>query len=227
MSTKYIPSFKPIQIGMNAAIGDNGGKYDLFDYADAYFDACLVLSSKVVNQGLITDSVVYPICFTFRHGVELFVKYLIDDLGRLAGTWDEFKPGHTLLRNWKRAKRLLNEIETTPEDIGFFEKVVRDLDRVDRNGVTFRYPETIDRNPLIRDIKTINIAIIGNNCKGLSEIAKTSNRRVDGALERAVDDGTISSKRPPTLWWRRFLRLAKDTGRQLLFWRQSRQPPKS
>jgi hypothetical protein len=227
MTTKYIPSFEPIRHHLNAAVGDNGAKYDLFDYANAYFDACLVLSSKVTNQGVITDSVVYPICFTFRHGIELFVKYLIDDLGRLTGTWDEFKPGHTLLRNWKRAKRLLNEIETSLEDIEFFEKVVRDLDRVDRNGLTFRYPETIDRNPLIKDLKTINIAVIGNNCQGLSEIANTWRRRLDSALEQAVDNGTISptalrptSKRPPTILWRRFLRFAKDAGRRLVFWRQ-------
>jgi hypothetical protein len=99
--------------------------------------------------------------------------------------------------------------------------------------MTFRYPETIDRNPLIKDLKTINIAVIGNNCQGISEIAKTWGRRVYSALESAVDNGTLSpaamrpiSKRPPTVWWRRFQHLVKDTGRQLTFWGRSRQPPK-
>jgi hypothetical protein len=234
MNTKYIATFEPIRHRLNAAVGDNGGKYDLFDYSTAYFDASLALASKVTKEGVITDSVVYPICYTFRHGVELFIKYLIDDLGRLAGTWDEYKPGHPLLKNWKRAKKLLTAIETAPEDIEFFDKVVNDFDQVDRNGMTFRYPETIDRNPLIKDLKTINIAVIGNNCQGISEIAKTWGRRVYSALESAVDNGALSPaalrpifKRPPTVWWRRFLRLVKDTGRQLMFWGRSCHPPTS
>lgn len=224
MNTKYIATFEPIRHRLNAAVGDNGGKYDLFDYSTAYFDACLALASKVTREGVITDAVVYPICYTFRHGVELFIKYLIDDLGRLAGTWDEYKPGHPLLKNWKRAKRLLAAIEIVPEDIEFFDKVVKDFDQVDRNGMTFRYPETIDRNPLIKDLKTINIAVLGNNCQGISEIAKTWGRGVYSALEIAVDNGTLSaatlrpiSKRPPTIWWRRFLRFVKDTWQHLMF----------
>jgi hypothetical protein len=218
MTTKYIATFEPIRHHLNVAVGDNGGKYDLFDYSTAYFEACLALASKVRREGVITDSVVYPICYTFRHGVELFIKYLIDDLGRLAGTWDEYKLGHPLLKNWKRAKKLLIAIETEPEDIDFFDKVVKDFDQVDRNGLSFRYPETIDRDPLIKDLKTINIAVLGNNCQGISEIAKIWGGRVYSALECAVDKGTLPatalrpvSKRPPIIWWRRFLRLLKIT----------------
>lgn len=215
MNTKYFATFEPIRNKFNAAVGDNGGKYDLFDYSTAYFDACLALANKVIQEGVITDSVVYPICYTFRHGVELFIKYLIDDLGKLAGTWDEYKPGHSLLKNWKRAKKLLAEIETAPEDISFLDKVVKDFDRIDENGMTFRYPETIDRNPLIKDLKTINIAVIGNNCQGVSQIAKTWGARIYSAMESAVENGTLpraamrpTAKRPAAAWWRRFLRLA-------------------
>ena len=39
--------------------------------------------------------------------------------------------------------------------------------------MTFRYPDTIEGNPLIKDLKTIKVAVIGNNCTGISEIAKT------------------------------------------------------
>ena len=223
MNTKYIATFEPIQHRLNAAVGDNGGKYDLFDYATAYLDASIALASKVAKEGVITDSVVYPICYTFRHGVELFIKYLIDDLGRLAGTWDQYKQGHTLSKNWKRAKRLLPAIETTAADIQFIDNVVKDLDEVDPGGMTFRYPETIDRNKLIKDLKTINVAVIGNNCTGISEIAKTWGRRVYGVMESAADQGTLAPEemRPiakglPTTWWRRFLRWAKEIARRFM-----------
>jgi len=222
MNVKYISTFKPVQNGLNAAVGDNGGKYDLFDYASSYLDASLTLAHKVAAEGVITDSVVYPICYSFRHGVELYIKYLIDDLGRLTGTWDEFKQGHSLLRNWKLAKRLLTEIEIADEDLKFFDNVVRDFERIDKNGMTFRYPDTIDRNPLIKDLKTINIAVIGNNCGGISEISKDWNRKIDGAIERAIEEGTLPkesmrpiSKRPWGLYWKRFARLAKEAGHSL------------
>ena len=39
--------------------------------------------------------------------------------------------------------------------------------------MTFRYPDTIEGNPLIKDLKTIKVAVVGNNCTGISEIAKT------------------------------------------------------
>lgn len=234
MNTKYVATFDPIRHRLNAAVGTNGGQYDMFDYSTAYFDASIALANKVAKEGVITDSCVYPICYTFRHGVELFIKYLIDDLGRLAGTWDEYRPGHPLGKNWERAKKLLKVIETTAADLEFFDKIVKDFDGIDKNGMTFRYPETIDRNPLIKDLKTINIAVIGNNCQGISEIAKTWGRRVYSALEAAVDNGTLPpaamrpiAKRPPTIWWRRLLRLLKDTGRHLTFWGRSRPSPKS
>jgi hypothetical protein len=220
---KYVATFKPVQNQFNAAVGDNGGDYDLFDYSTAYFDASLALANKVIQEGVISDSVVYPICYTFRHGTELFIKYLIDDLGRLAGTWDEYKPGHSLLKNWKRAQKLLIAIETASVDIEFFDKVVKDFEQIDQSGMAFRYPETIDRNPLLKDLKTINIAIIGNNCQGISEIAKTWGRLVYTAMESAVENGTLSpaamrpvSKRPFGVWWRRFLRSAKETRQQLM-----------
>ena len=222
MNVKYISTFKPIQNRLNAAVGSNGGKYDLFDYANSYFDASLTLAQKVANEGIITDSVVYPICYSFRHGVELYIKYLIDDLGRLSGTWDAFKQGHSLLRNWKLAKRLLGEIKTSDEDLNFFDNVVRDFERIDKSGMTFRYPDTIDRNPLIKDLKTINIAVMGNNCAGISEIAKDWNQKIDVAMQSAIDNGTLTneamrpiSKRPWSVYWRRLIRSLRDIGHSL------------
>jgi hypothetical protein len=223
MKTRYIATSEPIQHRLNATVGNNGGKYDLFDYATAYLDASIALANKVKKEGMITDTVVYPICYTFRHGVELFVKYLIDDLGRLAGTRDEYKQSHKLSRNWKRAKRLLPTIETSAEEIQFIDNVVKDLDRLDSTGMTFRYPETIDRNLLINDLETINIAVIANNCTGVSEIATTWGRRVYGVMESAADQRTLApdemrpiAKGLPITWWRRFLRSAAEMRRRFM-----------
>jgi hypothetical protein len=67
----------------NACVGNNGGPYDLYDYADAYFDATrglleLALSAPDINRPWITiDLLVYPICRNFRHAVELYLNDLL------------------------------------------------------------------------------------------------------------------------------------------------------
>jgi hypothetical protein len=42
----------------------------------------------------------------------------------LQGTAHKFKTKHTLSKNWRAAKSLLKLIETTDEDVDYFEKVV-------------------------------------------------------------------------------------------------------
>ena len=63
---------------LNACVGDNGGRYDLFDYAHGYFAATrkILEAAKVVEVGLAVDTLVYPACYNFRHSLELFIKYL-------------------------------------------------------------------------------------------------------------------------------------------------------
>jgi len=37
------------------------------------------------------DLVVYPICFDFRHAVELYIKYVITDLAKVKGTGSQIQ----------------------------------------------------------------------------------------------------------------------------------------
>jgi hypothetical protein len=62
---------------LNACVGENGGRYDLYDYAGGYFEATDTLLKAAKHDKVTIDDIVYPVCLTFRHGVELFVKYLI------------------------------------------------------------------------------------------------------------------------------------------------------
>jgi hypothetical protein len=69
----------------NACVGDNGGPYDLYDYAEAYFEATRLLLREAQKPGVLIDVIVYPVCLNFRHALELYIKYLITDLGNAAG----------------------------------------------------------------------------------------------------------------------------------------------
>lgn len=70
--------FRPdfARMDFNACVGDNGGPYDLYDYAHGYFDATRILLKSVGKTGSVNDLLVYPVCLNFRHAVELFINSL-------------------------------------------------------------------------------------------------------------------------------------------------------
>ncbi|MCK1394307.1 hypothetical protein [Bradyrhizobium sp. 1] len=139
---------------LNACVGNNGGPYDLYDYAWGYFEATRLLLEDADEPGAKIDVLVYPICFNFRHAIELYVKYIIADLSRVEGTGRQYQPGHSLLRNWKKAKKLLKAIDHTTEDVALFEDVVRHIEEVDATGQTFRYPESIKYDQHLKDYRS-------------------------------------------------------------------------
>jgi hypothetical protein len=171
---------------LNACVGNNGGPYDLYDYAKGYFDATKILLENISGSGVLIDLVVYPICFDFRHAVELYIKYVITDLAKVKGTAHRFKTHHTLLKNWSAAKSLLKQIETTEEDLDYFEKVVTCIDEVDpNNGQTFRYPESIKGDQHLKEWSTINLPIVQEHNEKIAAIAHTWHVRIESALEHA------------------------------------------
>jgi hypothetical protein len=170
---------------LNACVGPNGGPYDLYDYAKGYFDATQIILANVKDGGVLIDLVVYPICFDFRHAIELYLKYVITDLAKAKGSAHKFKTHHTLLKNWKVAKHLLKDIETSEEDIALFDKVIACVEEVDPNGQIFRYPENIKGDKHLQEWASINLAIIETYNTKVAEIAHTWHHRIEAKLEHS------------------------------------------
>ena len=80
----------------NATVGNNGGPYDLYDYAYGYFEATRLLLAEAQKPGAIIDILVYPVCLNFRHAVELYIKYLITDLAKVMKSKEAFEAKHVL-----------------------------------------------------------------------------------------------------------------------------------
>jgi hypothetical protein len=171
---------------LNACVGNNGGPYDLYDYAKGYFDATKILLENITGCGVLIDLVVYPICFDFRHAVELYIKYVITDLAKVKGTAHKFKTHHTLSKNWRAAKSLLRQIETTEDDLAYYEKVITCIDEVDpNNGQTFRFPESIKGDRYLLEWSTINLPTIKAHNDKVAAIAHTWHHRIEAAVEHA------------------------------------------
>jgi hypothetical protein len=129
--------FRPdfARMDFNACVGDNGGPYDLYDYAHGYFDATRILLKSVGKTGSINDLLVYPVCLNFRHAVELFIKYLISDLAKLTRSKAKFRTTHSLQANWSTAMNLIRQtkLDVDSDEIKLITEVVTDIMEVDPN----------------------------------------------------------------------------------------------
>lgn len=184
---------------LNACVGHNGGPYDLYDYSWGYFDATRLLLIDAKVPGTTIDVLVYPICFNFRHAIELYIKFIIADLGRVQGTGKQYRPGHTLWGNWKKAKKLLKAIDHAADDVEFFEKVVKHVEEVDPTGQTFRYPESIKYDQHLKEWPSINLWVLEFYYTQTFRIAHDWHYRIDAAVDLAYREGTLAPpyRRPP------------------------------
>jgi hypothetical protein len=180
----------PDRIEYNACVADNGGPYDLYDYALGYFEAtALLLKSVVKDRGLTLDVLVYPICLDFRHAIELFIKYLIFDLNKLTKSRSKFKPTHSLIENWRVAKKLLKRIklDVDVKDVAWLAQVVSDIMEVDRRGEIFRYPESIKGDQHLKDWASINVAVVGEVFSETKAIAERWHNKIEDRIEDAIE----------------------------------------
>jgi hypothetical protein len=129
-----------------------------------------LLVDSVVDSGRNQDLLVYPIIFQYRHYVELRLKELID-LGRgLTGETGKDPWGHSLLALWRKARPLLERIETgsPKEDLNAVEEVILQFEKFDGTGESFRYwKDSNERNPLA-SLNHINLRILRDVMKGIT-----------------------------------------------------------
>ena len=147
----------------NACVGPNGGPYDFEDYALGYFEAGSRIVSSLLSDRWMLDVVIYPLVFTYRHGIELSLKNLAV---RLPLVWDEeseVRLTHLLSDNWDRIKTYLKrEQEFDPENtlIDQVDTILKDFLEIDRTGQVFRYPTDCSGfNHLDGELSVINVIV--------------------------------------------------------------------
>ncbi len=193
---KHNDLFRPDfdRIDFNACVGDNGGPYDLYDYAHGYFDATRLLLKSVGKSGLVNDLLVYPICLNFRHAIELFIKYLITDLAKLTGSSAKFHKSHSLDANWSTAMNLIRrtKLDVDADEIALMTRVVSDIMEVDPNGMIFRYPESIKGDQHLKDWAIVNLAVVGDMFAVLSKFVEDWHFKIEGRIEAVIDAEAIA-----------------------------------
>ncbi|BDA95973.1 MULTISPECIES: hypothetical protein [Citrobacter] len=152
----------------NACVGHNGSP-DIYYYADGFAESVFILIKNIIDDKGTLDTLIYPICFSLRHSVELTLKGLIEDLADLA----------------KLRKRTLSEKISdvlTKHDIGnlwsYLENNATNIDRrfrqplkqlaprikciadTDPTGQTFRYSYDTNSVKHLTDVSIINVLVL-------------------------------------------------------------------
>jgi hypothetical protein len=112
---------------------------DWYVYAEGFKRGANVLVHQVLTKPGEWDYLVYPICFQYRHYLELKLKQIIRRGGWVVDEPSELHPEHRLLPLWLRAKTIMRKIWPN-EDLARVEEVILEFDGVDPMSFAFRYP---------------------------------------------------------------------------------------
>lgn len=155
--------------------------------ASGYKEAAAVLVSHAIEQRHVLDFYIYPICFLYRHSLELTMKELIARGRRLTeGKYDYPKNQHDLLQLWEECRKLLLKLvdSVSQETLDAVGESMSQFNEVDPYSQTFRYTETQKGTP------TLHKRITHINVRNLKEVMERVGNFLEGAnewLSRIID----------------------------------------
>lgn len=131
--------------------GNNFGTVSGFSqYIDGYIFAVKALYNEFIScknyRNDILDTLIYPMCFNYRHIIELYIKYLYF---KYSETDDADKSrfvsqvSHKLNKAWIEAKPLLMPLLSkigSSIDITLFDEFINEIDDFDTDSFRMRYP---------------------------------------------------------------------------------------
>ncbi len=130
-----------------------------YRYAIGYKNAALLITDNLLNSNSeISNELIFPIFFLYRHFTELLLKQIIAEYATLSGKRIEIPKTHNLLTLWNKVKTLNKEVlfvnldaKESPFKIALSENSFKILDsyiielnEYDKYATAFRFP--IDRS---------------------------------------------------------------------------------
>lgn len=201
----------------NACVGKNGFN-DIGVYEDGYDAAVkLLIKGAKKNQELV-DPLIYPIVFSARHRVELFLKHTTT----IMETLNKNSNSKIVLRNhirthdlkilWEYLISLSNVDRRYTELIPSLEPYVTDYFDIDLTGETFRYPYSQDEKHHLDDFSHINVLVFEEQYKKMTKVFEkfeflsmqllleyAEGTFLDGISRRDIE--LISKELPPSDLW--------------------------
>jgi hypothetical protein len=141
----------------NAMLGWIHTPWDI--YAAGYKDAADTLVGALAERKASLDSVIYPLVFLYRQGLELQLKLILPLARRLAGKKASADIGHKLMPLWNELREYLEQLDPREGDkeLPAIEDFIRQLDTVDPGSYAFRYPTTKKGEVSLPELRYVNV----------------------------------------------------------------------
>jgi hypothetical protein len=136
---------------------------DWFHYAEGYKQAGDVLIEWVERQKGLADSVIHPLCFLYRHYLELTLKSIIVDCQAWLGKSGKLPLSHEIQDLWKICRALLEEIygEDFLGDKSAIEEKINTFIRIAPPHDAFRYPISKKGKLSFPEAHYVNVRVLG------------------------------------------------------------------
>lgn len=191
-----------------------GRQSDATAYADGYMEAALLMANAVIDGRLMgsRDTLVMPILYNTRHGVELTLKDAVRDLHRMGLLREGPAINHDVALPWRVLSEGRFGDEALREIIATLEPYVRSLSRVDADGQSFRYARRTDEEVSMADRSLVNLQRIRDSLVPLKEqllflqwrVAELFDERATGSFTTECsrrDLVAIARRLPPRSEW--------------------------
>jgi hypothetical protein len=165
----------------NACIGPQG---NVRNYVDGYIEAALELATLVIEKNLMAsrDTLVLPILYTARHGVELALKLATSSLTEAGVFVAQQRVNHDIDAYWRALKSAHVGDEAIRVQLEALSPFVQSLAAIDDDGQQLRYATGIDGAESLAGRPLANIQVIQQSLKKL--------RQILGELQRGVYEFT-------------------------------------
>ncbi|MCR6480720.1 hypothetical protein NU688_31515 [Variovorax sp. ZS18.2.2] len=132
-------------------------------YAAGYKEAADALLRALTARQASLDSVVYPLVFLYRQGLELKLKLMLQQARHLANKPETSDTHHKLMPMWRELRQLLELIDPRPGDkeVPAIEDFISQLDSVDPLSFAFRYPTNKKGEVSLPGLHHVNVRHLG------------------------------------------------------------------
>ena len=170
------------------------GKFAFRKYAHAYYN-CAEMSFERFKEAkvdyAILDGIGLPICYLYRHFVELslkclFVKFVCTNEHEFR---DYLNKGHDFVKLWMAIEHKLRELRDrvySTFSLGCVEHYIKGFDKFDKNSMTLRYPVNKKLEPMNTDTK-LDIYNLYNRMQELYMTFDALSNELDNQLFIDVD----------------------------------------
>lgn len=184
----------------NACVGENGW-VNINTYIYGYQSATLVMLESVLNsikhetnntpaQAYFwnMDTAIYPILFSARHFIELYLKQKIHAINyfKIKDTIeDKLTKTHDIKKLWDIFIKIVQNThdKRLNEFIELLEPYILDFAQIDLTGETFRYPYGSDNHKHLAEYSVISLRIFHEKFNELSEIFMSFTYFMDSLID--------------------------------------------